>query len=124
MQQTTSSKRSGLGANWRRNSGLISARVFGTSARTNCELGEQLLVFEVTPNSEVSIRTTDRPRRLTVELDPERLRVGYACGAGTGEYFFHVNPDATLSFETPYHLRYSPDEMALKLLDLLLKSDF
>lgn len=90
----------------------------------NSELSRPMLVFEVVPSSQATVRRIDKPAVLNVEFDLSAYRVRYSCGAGKGEYLFRVEPDTTLVLETPYHVPHTTEEVAEHLLNQLLKSQF
>ncbi|HEV3279409.1 MAG TPA: hypothetical protein VG860_21645 [Terriglobia bacterium] len=86
--------------------------------------GREIAVFEVWPNTEASIRTTDKPRRLRVEFNADAQRVYYECGSGKGEYLFRLNEDTSVVFVTPYHLPFTAAEVGESLMEKLFQSQF
>lgn len=90
----------------------------------NSAAGREIAVFEVWPNTEACIRTTDKPRRLRVEFNADAQRVYYECGAGRGEYLFRINEDTTVVFVTPYQLPFTATEVGEFLMEKLFQSQF
>jgi len=87
----------------------------------NKEMGKDILLSEVRPQSEAIIRRLDKPRILHVHFDEDSGTVRYSCGAVEGVYLISIQPDLTAFFETLDHIPHTAKEIAKFLLKVLMR---
>jgi hypothetical protein len=90
----------------------------------NTEMGTPVIELSLSPPSGIRVKRIAPPATLTVDFNEGPYRVSYSCGAGRGEYRIGADPNGNASFRDPYHRQFTVEEVARKLLDLLLQAPF
>jgi len=88
--------------------------------QTNSEMKRDVFLFELVPQSQVTIRRLNSRRILQIVYDPDAQRIYYKAGNDSGEYLFLVQADSTVALGKESGVLYSVEDVGGKLLDLLL----